>query len=136
MSQPAGHPPAGPGPIARLRREIVEKLLAEADFIAVVVSPLCPGVKLPEEYLRAGEPVPLHLGWRLPLPIPDLVLDERGISGTLSFRRTPFACHLPWESILQVSLGDEHLVWITAGPPPAPAEPPPEEQRRPKLRLV
>lgn len=123
-----------PGPIAKLRREVIERLLGEADFLLLVVNPGCPGVELPASLLQTGQPVPLHIGWRLAVPIPDLRLDERGISGTLSFGRTPHPCHLPWGSIVQVSLEEEHLIWITPGLLPAHEEKSPET--RPKLRLI
>ena len=132
-------PPAGPGPIARLRRDVVEKLLEQADFVLVVVSPVCPGVELPAALMQTGQSVALHIGRRLAIPIPDLRLDDHGISGTLSFQGTPFACRLPWASIIQVSLEEEHLIWITSTPPPTPDEEHagrPRPETRPKLRLV
>ena len=35
----------------------------------------------------------------LAIPIPDLVVDNVGISGTLSFARTPFKCFVPWGAV-------------------------------------
>lgn len=128
--------PFEPGPIAGLRREIVERLLGEVDFVLLVVNPGCPGVRLPDALMVAGQPVPLHIGWRLAVPIPDLRIDQSGVSGTLSFGRAPHACHVPWASIVQVSLGDEHLIRITPELIPGHAETPSASEARPKLRLV
>lgn len=136
MKASSGSAPAGPGPIAGLRREVIERLLGQTDYLLLVVTPGCPGVRLPEELLQAGQPVPLHIGWRLPVPIPDLRLDEAGISGTLSFQRTPHPCQLPWASIVQVSLGDEHLIWLTPELASPPAERPHAPESHPKLKLV
>lgn len=127
------------GRIGQLKIEILRRLLEEEDYVLIVVNPACAGVRLPDELMAAGQPVALHIGYRTAIPIPDLRLDEQGISGTLSFRRQPFGCQLPWPSLLQVSVGEEHLVWLA--PPPPPEERPrhgvePASRERPKLRLV
>jgi hypothetical protein len=121
------------GPINQLKRQIVSQLLGELDYVLIVVDPRYPGVTLPAELVDLGQPVGLHIGFRLTIPIPDLQLEDRGISGTLSFNHTPFHCVLPWSSVVQISVGDEHLIWLT--PPQAEEEPQPVEPR-PRLRLV
>ncbi len=123
------------GPIGRLKRLVLEQLLREEDFVLVVVDPASPGVKLPTPLLEGGQPVALHLGLRMAVPVPDLLVDETGISGTLSFNRAPFHVSLPWPSLVQVSVRDEHLIWLT---PSAPGLEPraPGSKDRPRLRLV
>jgi hypothetical protein len=55
----------------------------------------------------------------MPVPIPDLRLDDDGISCTLSFNRAPFFCVVPWSSIFAM-VGDDGrgMVW----PDDVPAE--------------
>jgi hypothetical protein len=123
------------GPLGKLKRQIISQLLGEEDHILIVVDPGVDGVKLPSDLLTRGEPVALHIGYRMVIPIPDLQLDDAGVTGTLSFNRTPFPCMLPWACLVQVSVRDEHLVWLlpTSAPPEGEADP---AEDRPKLRLV
>jgi hypothetical protein len=120
------------GAINKLKRQVVSQLLSELDYILLVVDPRCAGVTLPAELVALGQPVGLHIGFHLAIPIPDLQVEESGISGTLSFNRTPFRCALPWTSVVQISAHDEHLLWLT----PPPAEEPPAADSRPRLKLV
>jgi hypothetical protein len=124
------------GSVAHLKKSAVEQLLQQEDHILVVVDPTQPNVVLPEHLLSAGQPVGLNIGYRLALPIPDLELDEVGLRGTLSFNRTPFYCSLPWQSMVQVSVHDEHLIWLI--PTEREASPPPPErpEERPRLRVL
>lgn len=124
------------GAIAELKQVVVNKLLEQEDYILVVVDPSHPQVRLPEYLVEAAQPVGLNIGFEMAVPIPDLVIDDSGVQGTLSFARTPFFSFIPWEAVLQVSASEEHLVWVL---PPrelddAPSEEP--EAGRPKLRLV
>jgi hypothetical protein len=54
----------------------------------------------------------------MPVPIPDLRLDEEGMSCTLSFNRTPFFCVVPWPSVYAM-VGDDGrgMVWPDDVPP-------------------
>ena len=119
------------GPISKLKQQIVSQLLRELDYVLLVVDPRCPGVTLPAEVIEQGQPVGLHIGFRVAIPIPDLQLTEVGITCTLSFNRTPFHCVLPWTSVVQVSAADEHLLWLAP-----PSEDQPEPRGRCKLHLV
>jgi hypothetical protein len=128
------------GTIAELKQQIVERLLEQEDYFLIVVDPRHRDVRLPEYLTESEQPVGLSIGLRMAIPIPDLEVDENGIQGTLSFSRTPFYCFIPWAAMVQLSAGDEHLVWVI----------PPEAQRReqadesesekssgkPRLRLV
>ena len=42
----------------------------------------------------------------MPIPIPDLVVGDEGISATLSFSRTPHQTFIPWSAIYIVSCTD------------------------------
>lgn len=65
---------------------------------------------------RAGVVVPPHLkneahlvlqyGHDLPIPIPDLAIDEYGVSATLSFARQPHHTVIPWAAVYVVALDD------------------------------
>jgi hypothetical protein len=124
------------GPIGKMKRQIIAQLLEQEDFILLVVQVGQPGVQLPGPLLEAGQPVALHIGWRMPVPIPDLALGEEAITGTLSFNRNPFACRLPWAAIVQVSVGDEHLVWLSPASAAMSQSAKPLKREPPKLRLV
>ena len=129
------------GSVADLKRHVIEQLLEREDFFLLVIDSSSAGVMLPEHLLEGGQPVGINIGLRLAVPIPDLELDDAGIHGTLSFNRSPFHCTFPWSSIVQLSVEDEHLVWVL----PRREEAPPKdarddesaaEDKRPKLRLV
>lgn len=43
--------------------------------------------------------VRLNIGLNTPVPIPDLCVDEEGISCTLSFNRVPHFVVMPWAAV-------------------------------------
>ena len=88
--------------------------------------------------MEARQPVPIHIGYNMVIPIPDLEVDDLQIAGTLSFDRAPFHCVFPWSSVMQVSVDDEHLVWVVPVDDGILPEPDEEEDKRnkPHLRLV
>ena len=54
-----------------------------------------------------GEPhLVLQYGHDLPIPIPDLQVDEHGVSATLSFARTPSPTVIPWSAVYVVTAMD------------------------------
>jgi stringent starvation protein B len=65
---------------------------------------------------REGVVVPAHLkneahlvlqyGHDLPIPIPDLQIDEHGVSATLSFARNPWSTVVPWSAVYVVTSQD------------------------------
>jgi hypothetical protein len=61
----------------------------------------------------------LQIGLNMAVPIPDLRLDDSGLSCTLSFNRAPFFCVVPWASVFAM-VGDDGrgMVW----PEDVPAE--------------
>lgn len=70
----------------------------------------------------------LQIGLDMAIPILDLRVDDEGISGTLSFSRSPFTCTIPWEAVF--GLADDQgrgMVW---------PESLPRELRRATLRRV
>ncbi len=130
------------GSISSLKRQTIEQLLQMEDFILMVIMPTCEGVALPDDLMSAGEPVGINVGLKMAIPVPDLLVNDDGISGTLSFNRTPFHCTFPWRSIVQVSADQEHLIWVE---PPVDADelgdgkdagPEPDGEGKPHLKLV
>jgi len=66
-----------------------------------------------------GQPqLVLQIGLNMPVPIPDLRLDEDGMSCTLSFNRSPFHCVIPWGAVFAM-VGDDGrgMVWPDDLPP-------------------
>ncbi|MDB4976398.1 MAG: Stringent starvation protein [Myxococcaceae bacterium] len=54
----------------------------------------------------------LQVGLDMPVPIPDLRVDEEGIFGTLSFKGVPFSCFVPWGAVFALVGEDaKGMVW-------------------------
>lgn len=63
-------------------------------------------------WFRKQPQLVLQFGLQLPVPIPDMRVDEEGVFGTLSFNRQPFLCHIPWSGVFAL-VGDDGMgmVW-------------------------
>lgn len=148
--EPAGAvaEPAAPPPD---KRTVVDDLLARGPVL-VHFDARREDVQVPPRFAREAKLV-LRFGHALTPPIPDLVVDDVGIAGTLTFGGVPFHCVLPWPSIFAaVQDGDQRgMVWpddipddlidAAAGPEarrePPPTAPPPTRSKRPShLKLV
>lgn len=71
----------------------------------------------------------LQVGLNMPVPIPDLHLDDDGISCTLSFSREAFRCVVPWSSVFaMVGEDGRGMVW--------PDDVPAEVARQAQVRAV
>jgi len=110
------------------KREVAEHILAEG-LLHVHLDARREGVIVPE-HLRAQPNLILAVGRTgLAVPIPDLVVDEHGIHGTLSFEGEPFACTVPWSAVF--ALADTRArgrVFREDMPPDLPKRPPHEEE--------
>jgi hypothetical protein len=73
-------------------------LLETGLSVLVKINATHPCVVLPG-HLSSRDSVVLEIGYNLPVPIPDLTLDDAGITCTLSFNRIPFLCFIPLEAI-------------------------------------
>lgn len=104
-------------PLSLPPKKEVALLLLQSSTLFVHLDPRRAGVTVPKRFARQPQLV-LELGLNLALPIPDLEIDERGISCTLSFDRTPFWCDLPWPSVYAM-VGDDGrgMVWPDDVPP-------------------
>lgn len=102
------------------------------------------GVKLPDKF--RGEPhLRLDYGYGFQPPIPDLTVDDEGITATLSFNRVPFRTFVPWAAVYLIADFDGNgAVWqedipaeLTQGPathdpPPHDDDAPPKSEPAPK----
>jgi stringent starvation protein B len=64
-----------------------------------------PGVIVPPQ-LRSDAHLVLQYGHDLPIPIPDLEVDEYGVRATLSFSKTPHLTVVPWSAVYIVACDD------------------------------
>lgn len=92
------------------KRDVADALL-ERGSLFIYLDPRRDDVLVPE-YLAKQPQLVLQVGMNLAVPIPDLGVDEEGITGTLSFNRSPFFCRVPWDAIFGL-VGDDALgvVW-------------------------
>ena len=76
-----------------------------------------PGVVVPPQL--HGEPhLVLQYGHDLPIPIPDLEVDEYGVRATLSFSRAAHRTVVPWSAVYVVACDDGRGVLYSEDVPP------------------
>jgi len=124
--------------------DVARYLLAQGSLF-VHLDPRMEGVIVPQWY-RAEPQLVLQVGFDMPVPIPDLQVDADGIYGTLSFNRSPFTCHVHWDSVFALAGDDGRgMVWPESMPEEisreiereAGREPPPSlVEERPSLRVL
>jgi stringent starvation protein B len=98
------------------KKDVVLQLLEQAT-VFVHLDPRGEAVRVPPWFKRQPQLV-LQVGLNMAVPIPDLEVDDEGISCTLSFNRSPFLCVIPWASVF--ALVDENrqgMVWPDDVPP-------------------
>jgi len=97
------------------KRDVARGLLLRGSLF-VHLDPRREGVAVPA-WLRRQPQLVLQVGLDLAIPIPDLKIEDEGISATLSFSRTPFTCEVPWDAIFAL-VGDDGkgMVWPDAMP--------------------
>jgi stringent starvation protein B len=99
------------------KKEVALALL-ERGSVHVHLDPRATGVVVPAWFKRQPQLV-LQVGLNMrPIPIPDLRVDEDGMSCTLSFNRSPFFCIVPWSSVYAM-VGDDArgMIWPEDVPP-------------------
>ncbi|HVK66780.1 MAG TPA: ClpXP protease specificity-enhancing factor SspB [Polyangium sp.] len=127
------------------KKEVALALL-EGPSMYVHLDPRRSGVMVPKRFLDKSQLV-LQIGLNMFIPIPDLKVDDEGISCTLSFDRAPFSCFMPWNAIYALVGEDGRgMMWPTDIPPEvvaqmqAPAQQPKEApkpaQKKPRPRLA
>jgi Stringent starvation protein B len=138
MGQEMSDVPRQPPP----KKEVALALLEESSMF-IHLDPRRPDVLVPKGFM--GQPqLVLQVGLNMAIPIPDLKIDEGGISCTLSFNRSPFWCRIPWSAIYAL-VGEDGRggVWTDDVPPEvqqqkpaAPSKATPAKKARPKLTAV
>jgi stringent starvation protein B len=113
--------------------------------VYIHLDPRRPGVHVPK-WLAQQPQLVLQIGLNMAIAIPDLKVDDEGISCTLSFQRHPFWCRLPWASIWAlVGESQRGMVWPDDVPPEvvaqqqqkaASAAQKPAKRPRPRLAAV
>jgi stringent starvation protein B len=129
-------------PMTRLppKKDVALALLEQATVL-VHLDPRAEHVQVPEWFKRQPQLV-LQIGLNMPKPIPDLNVDDQGISCTLSFSNTPHYCFLPWASVYAlIGASGRGMVWPDDVPKEVAGQyvvtaPKEETKPRPALRTV
>ncbi|MFO0676577.1 MAG: ClpXP protease specificity-enhancing factor SspB [Polyangiaceae bacterium] len=122
MASPPALPP---------KKEVALALL-ERSSIFVHLDPRRDGVAVPAWFKKQPQLV-LQIGLNMPVPIPDLHLDDDGMTCTLSFNRAPFYCVMPWTSIFALVGEDGRaMVWPDDIPKEIAAQAESQGQPKPK----
>lgn len=124
------------------KKEVALALL-EGDSLFVHLDPRKEGVLVPRSLGKQPQLV-LQIGLHLAIRIPDLEIDEDGVSCTLSFNRSPFWCRMPWSAIYALVGPDGRgMLWPEDVPPEVAAQmragrgaKAPPRKPRPKLAAV
>lgn len=121
------------------KKDVALALLEQATVL-VHLDPRGEQVQVPAWFKRQPQLV-LQIGLNMPKPIPDLNVDDDGISCTLSFSNTPHYCHLPWASVYAlIGASGRGMVWPDDVPKEVAGQyvvtTPKEEKPRTALRAV
>ena len=109
------------------KKEVALALL-ERSSVYVHLDPRQSAVIVPPWFKKQPQLV-LQIGLNMPMPIPDLRLDDDGMSCTLSFNRAPFFCVVPWACVFaMVGEDGRGMVW--------PDDVPSEVARQAQVRAV
>jgi len=76
----------------------VAMALLQGPSVFIHLDPRKPQVVVPA-YFKKQPQLVLQVGLNMQIPIPDLKVDDEGVTCTLSFNRRPFWCKLPWSAI-------------------------------------
>jgi stringent starvation protein B len=103
------------------KKDVALALLEQAS-VFVHLDPRTDKVSVPP-WLRRQPQLVLQIGLNMAIPIPDLEVDEAGLSCTLSFNRAPHHCLIPWNAVFAL-VGDNGrgMVWPDDVPPEVAAE--------------
>src|SRR5262245_30594411 len=119
------------------KKDVALQLLEQAT-VFVHLDPRGESVRVPPWFKRQPQLV-LQIGLNMPVPIPDLHVDDNGLSCTLSFNRSPHFCSVPWAAIYAlVGESGRGMVWPDDVPPEVAAQMQgqPAPKRRTHLRAV
>jgi stringent starvation protein B len=121
------------------KKDVALALLEQATVL-VHLDPRGEQVQVPAWFKRQPQLV-LQIGLNMPKPIPDLNVDDDGISCTLSFSNAPHFCQLPWSSVYAlIGASGRGMVWPDDVPKEVAGQyvvtTPKEEKPRTALRAV
>ncbi len=92
------------------KKDVCNALLLRSS-VFLHLDPRVTGVLIPDR-LRKQPQVTLQVGNDMPIPIPDLKVDDNGVYGTLSFKGVPYTCWIPWSAVFAVVGEDaKGVVW-------------------------
>lgn len=112
------------------RADIFKALILRNDSVFVHMMPKWPGAVVPAK-LKTKKQIVLQLGYDMPVPIPDLLFNDNGLSATLTFGGKPFKVSVPWESIYAMVGSDaKGVVFKDSCPPDVLKEIVEESERR------
>lgn len=98
------------------KKEVALALL-EGPSLFIHLDPRRSGVVVPK-WLMGQPQLVLQVGLNMAIQIPDLTVDEEGITCTLSFNRSPFWCKLPWTAVYALVGEDGRgMIWPNDVPP-------------------
>jgi len=80
------------------KKKDVAMALLQGPSIFIHLDPRKPEVMVPLQFKKQPQLV-LQVGLNMAISIPDLKVDDEGVTCTLSFNRRPFWCRLPWTAI-------------------------------------
>lgn len=116
------------------KKDVTRALLLRTGTIFIHLNPRSAQTYVPVK-LRNQDQVVLQIGLDMPVPIPDLRVDDEGIYATLSFHGVAYTCSVPWKAVFAV-VGDDAKGMVYEDDMPESIKkqlsPPPS----PKLRLV
>jgi stringent starvation protein B len=98
------------------------------------LDPRADAVQVPAWFKKQPQLV-LQVGLNMAVPIPDLHVDETGLSCTLSFNRAPFFCMIPWPAVFAlVGENGQAMVWAEDVPAEVSAQAQAQKAPPPKPR--
>lgn len=127
-------------PTARLppKKDVALALLEQASMY-IHLDPRSSSVQVPPSFKNQPQLV-LQVGLNMAVAIPDLHVDDDGLSCTLSFNRSPFFCMIPWPAVFAlVGENGQAMVWAEDVPAEVAAQAQAQkapEKPRPHLRSV
>lgn len=98
------------------KKDVARALLLQGT-VFVHLDPRLPSVVVPG-WLTDRPQLVLQIGLDMPIPIPDLRVDDAGVYGTLSFSRQAVTCSVPWEAVFAM-VGDDGRGMVWPGSVPA-----------------
>src|SRR4051812_27251610 len=118
-------------PTARLppKKDVALALLEQASMY-IHLDPRADSVQVPAWFKKQPQLV-LQVGLNMAVPIPDLHVDEQGLSCTLSFNRAPFFCMIPWPAVFAL-VGEKGQAMVWAEDVPAEVAAQAQAQKQPE----